>query len=128
MFASDLLRQVSFDPRVSFLKLASYQGTKTSGVVKQLIGLSENITNEHLVILEDIVDTGLTLEHIVNQLSGYKPASLKIVTLLLKAGSYNRNITIDYAGLNIPDVFIVGYGLDYEGYGRKYTNIYKLIT
>ena len=127
MFASDLLRQLSFDARITFLKLASYQGTKTTGTVRQLIGLNQSITGQHVVILEDIVDTGLTIEHITNQLSGYKPASMRIVALLLKSGSYRQDIKIDYVGFEVPNDFIVGFGLDYEGYGRNYKDIYKVI-
>jgi hypoxanthine phosphoribosyltransferase len=127
MFASDLLRQLSFDARITFLKLASYQGTKTTGTVTQLIGLNQSIIGEHVVILEDIIDTGLTIEHIINQLSEYKPTSVSIVTLLLKSGSYQKDIKIDYVGFEVPNDFIVGFGLDYEGYGRNYRDIYKVI-
>jgi len=127
MFAADLLRQLSFDARITFLKLASYKGAKSTGDIKQLIGLNENLTNENVVILEDIVDTGLTIEHIMNQISGYKPASVKIVTLLLKSAAYKKNIQLDYIGFKIPDDFVVGYGLDYEGFGRNYKDIYKII-
>ncbi len=127
MFASDLLKQVVIDAQVSFLKLASYQGTKTTGVVKELIGLNHSITDRNVVILEDIVDTGVTLEHIVNQLSEYNPASLKIVTLILKPSSYTKDIKLDYVGFKIPNDFIIGYGLDYEGYGRNLKDIYKII-
>ena len=127
MFASDLLRQLSFDARITFLKLTSYQGTKTTGEIKQLIGLNQGITGEHVVILEDIVDTGLTIEHIVSQLSSYKPASLRIVTLLLKSDSYQKDIKLDYVGFEVPNDFIIGFGLDYEGYGRNFKDIYKVI-
>ena len=127
MFASDLCKQITIAAQITFLKLASYQGTKTSGVVKQLIGLNQSITNQHVVILEDIVDTGVTLDHIINQLSGYMPASLKIVTLLLKPAAYSKNIKPDYIGFEIPNDFIVGYGLDYEGYGRNSKDIYRMM-
>ena len=127
MFASDLFKQISIDAQITFLKLASYQGTKTTGAVKQLIGLNQSITGQNIVILEDIVDTGVTLEHIINQLSGYMPASVKIVTLLLKPESYRKNIKIDYVGFEIPNEFIVGYGLDFDGFGRNSEDIYKIV-
>jgi hypoxanthine phosphoribosyltransferase len=127
MFASDLFKQIDIDAQITFLKLASYQGTKTTGAVKQLIGLNQSITGQNIVILEDIVDTGVTLEHIVNQLAGYKPASMQIVTLLFKPESYKKNIKLDYVGFEIPNDFIVGYGLDYDGYGRNSKDIYKIV-
>jgi hypoxanthine phosphoribosyltransferase len=127
MFASDLFKQISIDAQITFLKLASYQGTKTTGAVKQLIGLNQSITGQNIVILEDIVDTGVTLEHIINQLSGYMPASVLIVTLLLKPESYRKNIKIDYVGFEIPNEFIVGYGLDFDGFGRNSDDIYKIV-
>lgn len=127
MFASDLFKQITIDAQITFLKLASYQGEKTTGAVKQLIGLYQSVTNQHIVILEDIVDTGVTLEHIVNQLTGYKPASVKIVTLLVKPSSYRKNLPLDFVGFEIPNYFIAGYGLDFEGYGRNYRDIYRIV-
>jgi hypoxanthine phosphoribosyltransferase len=127
MFASDLFKQITIDAQITFLKLASYQGSKSTGSVKQLIGLNQSITGQHIVILEDIVDTGITLEHILNQLSGYKPASIQIVTLLFKPESYLKKIPIDYIGFEIPNDFIVGYGLDFDGYGRNSKDIYKIV-
>lgn len=126
MFASDLFKRISIDAQITFLKLASYQGTISSGTVKQLIGLNQDIKDQHVIILEDIVDTGITLENIMNQLSGYGPASVKIATLLYKPESYQKDMNIDYVGFSIPNDFIVGYGLDYDGYGRNYEDIYTL--
>ena len=126
MFASDLFKKIDFDAQVTFLKLASYQGTTTTGSVKQLIGLNQDIRNQHVVILEDIVDTGITLENIIRQLDGFQPASIRIVTLLFKPESFKKQIKLDYVGFSIPNDFIVGYGLDYDGYGRRYEDIYTV--
>ena len=126
MFASDLFKRITIDAQITFLKLASYQGTTSTGNVKQLIGLNQEIKDQHIVILEDIVDTGETLDAIMRQLSGYQPASIKIVSLLLKPDSYKKEIPIDYVGFEIPNEFIVGYGLDYDGFGRNTEDIYTL--
>ncbi|HYW95050.1 MAG TPA: hypoxanthine phosphoribosyltransferase [Bacteroidales bacterium] len=127
MFASDLFKEIHFDAQITFLKLASYQGTTTTGSVKQLIGLNQNIEGQHIVILEDIVDTGITLENIMRQLDGYRPASISIVTLLYKPESFQKDIKLNYVGFTIPNDFIVGYGLDYDGYGRRYKDIYTVV-
>ncbi len=127
MFASDLFKLISIDAQITFLKLASYQGTVTTGSVKQLIGLNQDIIGQDIIIIEDIVDTGITLENIMRQLSGYQPKSIKIATLLYKPDSYEKDINIDYIGFSIPNEFIVGYGLDYDGFGRNYEDIYTLV-
>jgi hypoxanthine phosphoribosyltransferase len=126
MFASDLFKRLRIDAQITFLKLASYQGTTTTGSVKQLIGLNQDIKGQDIIILEDIVDTGITLENIIRQLNGYEPASVKVVSLLFKPDSYRMDITIDYVGFSIPNDFIVGYGLDYDGFGRNYEAIYRV--
>lgn len=115
------------DAQITFLKLASYQGSSSTGSVKQLIGLNQEITGQHIIILEDIVDTGITLENIMMQLSGYQPASITIVTLLFKPEAYQKDFDIDYIGFSIPNEFIVGYGLDYDGFGRNTEDIYTLL-
>ncbi len=127
MFASDLFKKITIDAQVTFLKLASYQGTTTTGSVKQLIGLNQEIKDQNIVILEDIVDTGITLDTIMRQLSGYQPASVRVATLLYKPDACKANISLDYIGFSIPNEFIIGYGLDYNGYGRKYEDIYTLV-
>lgn len=127
MFASDLFKRIGVESQITFLKLASYQGTSSSGKVKRLIGINEDIQGKTVVILEDIVDTGITLKNIMKQLQGYEPAEIKIATLLLKPEVYDKTIPIDYVGIEIPNEFIVGYGLDYDGYGRNYENIYTVI-
>lgn len=126
MFASDLFKRISIDAQITFLKLASYQGTSSTGNVKQLIGMNQEIKDQHIIILEDIVDTGETLDTIMRQLSGYLPASIKIASLLFKPDAYKKKIPIDYIGFRIPNEFIVGYGLDYDGFGRNTEDIYTL--
>lgn len=127
MFASDLFKKISFDAQITFLKLASYEGTSTSGSVMQLIGLNQQIKGQNIVILEDIVDTGITLDIIMRQLSGYQPASVRVATLLFKPDACKVKIPLDYVGFSVTNEFIIGYGLDYNGYGRKYEDIYVLI-
>ena len=124
MFAADLFRQITLDCQISFLKLASYQGTSSSGKVKRLIGINEDIRDQTVVILEDIVDTGHTVESIIRQLNGYEPSEILISTLLFKPDVYKKDLHIDYIGMEIPNDFIVGYGLDYDGFGRNLQDIY----
>lgn len=126
MFASDLFKKIYIDAQITFLKLASYQGTSSTGTVKQLLGLNQDLRDQHIIILEDIVDTGETLDTIMRQLSGYLPASVKIATLLLKPDAYKKDIPLDYVGFRIPNEFIVGYGLDYNGFGRNTEDIFTL--
>lgn len=127
MFAADLFKNINFDCQITFLKLASYQGTSSTGNLKRLIGLNEDLENTTVVVLEDIVDTGLTLEHIVKQLKGYDPKEIKIATLLFKPDAYKKSIKIDYVGIEIPNDFIIGYGLDYNGFARNLEDIYTLV-
>ncbi|QQS52128.1 MAG: hypoxanthine phosphoribosyltransferase [Bacteroidota bacterium] len=127
MFASDLYRQVTLHSRISFLKMASYQGTSSSGQIKQLIGLNEIIKGKTVVLVEDIVDTGHTLDSALKQLASFEPAEIKIASLLFKPDSYLYHYKIDYLGFSIPNDFIIGYGLDYDGYGRNLNSIYTII-
>ena len=127
MFASDLFREITLDSQISFLKLASYAGTSSTGTVKRLIGINEDIFNKTVVILEDIVDTGVTLDNIIKQLKGYEPAEILVATMLFKPDAYTKDLMLDYVGLEIPNDFILGYGLDYEGYGRNLSDLYKVI-
>ncbi|HTL82809.1 MAG TPA: hypoxanthine phosphoribosyltransferase [Bacteroidia bacterium] len=126
LFAADLLRNVNTDCEVSFMKLASYSGTGSTGTVKELIGLNESVKGRHIVVVEDIVDTGNTIVAIHEQLTKHSPASIHIATLLFKPAVYNKPITIDYRGIEIPNDFIVGYGLDYNGLGRNLRDIYVI--
>jgi hypoxanthine phosphoribosyltransferase len=127
MFASDLLKKINLDCEVTFVKLASYSGTQSTENVKKLIGINEDISGRNVVILEDIVDSGITIEHMFEQLTECKPASVKVVTFLFKPNAFTRNYNIDYMGMRIPNDFIVGYGLDYDGLGRNLPDIYKIV-
>jgi hypoxanthine phosphoribosyltransferase len=120
MFAADLLKRITLPAVVSFIKLSSYSGTRSGGRVKELIGINEDLQGRTVVILEDIVDTGTTLAAIIELLEPYRPKTVKIVTLFLKTGKYRQSIRLDYVGMEIPDEFIIGYGLDYNGYGRNH--------
>ncbi len=127
MFASDLMKEMSFNCEISFVKLSSYSGTQTTGNVKQLIGLNEDIKGRHIVLLEDIVDTGITIANVVEQLRKMEPEEVRVATMLFKPDAYAGDMKPDYIGLEIPNDFIVGYGLDYNGYGRNLRNIYTVV-
>jgi hypoxanthine phosphoribosyltransferase len=127
MFASDLFKQITLDCRITFVKVASYQGTISSGTVKSLIGINENIKGKVVVVLEDIIDSGETLENIICQLKGYEPEQILITTFLFKPNAFKKNFKIDYIAIEIPNDFIVGYGLDYDGFGRNLPEIYTLV-
>ena len=127
MFASDLYKNITLRSKISFLKLASYQGTQSQGEAKQLIGLNEDIKDKIVFIIEDIVDTGNTLESIIQQLSVHNPKAIKLISLLFKPQSYKKKIPIDYYCFSIDNDFIIGYGLDYNGYGRNLKQVYKII-
>jgi hypoxanthine phosphoribosyltransferase len=126
LFAADLFRLIQGNAEISFLKMASYQGTTTTGKINELIGLNEDISNRHVIIIEDIVDTGITLEKIITNLETKKPASIAIATLLFKPAAYQKSIPVNYIGLKVANDFLVGYGLDYDGLGRNLKEIYKL--
>jgi hypoxanthine phosphoribosyltransferase len=128
MFTADLFKHIDFVCEVTFLKLTSYRGTASTGAVRQLIGVNEAIEGRDVVVLEDIVDTGITLEQILGQLKSFEPASVKVASLLYKPAAYQKDMTIDYIGMEIPNDFIVGYGLDYDGLGRNLADIYTLIS
>jgi adenylate kinase len=126
MFVSDFVRKYKGNCEVSFVKLASYEGTKTTGKIKQLVGINENIEGRTVVILEDIIDTGNTLQEIYQIFEDKNVKQLKIATLFFKPDVFKKELPIDYIGISIPDKFIVGYGLDYNGIGRNLENIYQL--
>jgi hypoxanthine phosphoribosyltransferase len=126
MFAADLFRELTIDAEICFIKLASYKGTKSSGHVLTSIGLDADITGRHVVILEDIIDTGNTMHSFLPQLFNQQPASLKIAVLLHKPGATEVEVPIDYCCFSIPDKFVVGYGLDYDGFGRNIRELYQL--
>ena len=126
MFLSEILKRYEHECEVSFVKLASYDGIKTSSQVHELIGLNEDVSGRTVVILEDIVDTGITIDTLVKVFSDKGCKEVKIATLFFKPEAYTKEITIDYIGIEIPNKFIVGYGLDYNGLGRNLTEIYQL--
>lgn len=126
MFASDLMKAFSAPCQITFVKLSSYVGTQTTEEVRTVLGLGEDIRKRDLVVLEDIIDSGITINHLVNDLRQYEPRSIRVATLLLKPDALRGNFTPDYVGIKIPNDFVVGYGLDYDGYGRNTKDIYKI--
>lgn len=127
MFASDLIKVVNFPCEITFIKLSSYEGIYTTGSVKEVIGLNESVVDRHVVVVEDIVDTGITMEKIIASLKIKGAKSIKVVTFLQKPDALLRDISVDYVAMKIPNDFIVGYGLDYDGYGRNLKDIYTVI-
>ncbi|MCF6347631.1 MAG: adenylate kinase [Flavobacteriaceae bacterium] len=128
MFVADFVRAYKGNCEVSFVKLASYKGTGSTGKVKELVGINENLEGRTVIILEDIIDTGNTLEEIFNIFRNKKVKQLKIATLFFKPDVFRKGLPIDYIGIPIPNKFIVGYGLDYDGLGRNLADIYQLTT
>lgn len=128
IFASDLFRVLDIDAEISFVKLNSYIGMASTGSVATSIGLNENVKNRHVIILEDIVDTGKTLSEFLPQIIERKPASLKIASFLTKPDAMRYDIKTDYVGFEISDKFVVGYGLDYDGLGRNLTDLYQIVN
>lgn len=126
MFAADLFKYLSIEAEISFIKLASYRGMKSTGNVITAIGLEDDLFDRDVIILEDIVDTGKTLHEFLPKLHHQQPKSLKIVALLHKSSATRFPLTVDYVGFDIPDKFVVGYGLDYDGLGRNLKEIYQL--
>ena len=127
IFAADLYRKISIESEISFVKLASYSGTSSTSDVKELIGLNERLKGRTVVILEDIIDTGTTMQYLMNKLLYLGVSEVKLVALLFKPSAFRESFRIDYLGLEIPNEFIVGYGLDYDGFGRNYPDIYKIV-
>jgi hypoxanthine phosphoribosyltransferase len=126
LFTADLFKQITIEAEVSFIKLASYKGTSSTGNVITAIGLDTNVKDRHIVILEDIIDTGKTLHHYLPQLDSMQPASVKIAVLLNKKEALQYPVQVDYSCFDIPNKFVVGYGLDYDGLGRNSKDIYQL--
>ncbi|MDR0712118.1 MAG: hypoxanthine phosphoribosyltransferase [Prevotellaceae bacterium] len=127
MFAANLIKRITFPCEISFVKLASYHGECSSGKVTDLIGISSALVGRDIVVVEDIVDTGNTYEALMATLMRHAPHSVKIATMLLKPEVYQKTLPIDYVAMQIPNHFIVGYGLDYNGLGRNLPNIYTMI-
>ena len=126
MFAADLLKEVTIPCEISFIKLASYHGTSSTGTVTEMIGLTEEIKGRTVVVVEDIVDTGVTLEKLVTLLTKKEVKQIKVASFLLKPDAYKKDIPVDYVGMEIPNDFVVGYGLDYDGLGRNMKEIFVL--
>ncbi len=126
MFMGDLMKEVSVPCEISFIRLASYQGLKSTENVQEIFGLTEDIEGRTVVIVEDIVDSGNTMLMLIKQLEKRNPKEIKIATLLLKPEALKHDVKLDYVALEIPNDFIVGYGLDYDGYGRNMNSIYKI--
>ncbi|MCX6312880.1 MAG: hypoxanthine phosphoribosyltransferase [Bacteroidetes bacterium] len=126
MFAADLVRGINTECEVSFVKLASYSGTSSSGKVKELVGMNEKLEGRNIVVVEDIVDSGNTIEHILEDLKTKNPASVVVAAFLFKPDVFKKDFKIQYIGMEIPNDFIVGYGLDYNGLGRNLRDIYVI--
>ena len=127
MFTSDLMKKINIsNTEISFIKLSSYSGIKTSGIINELIGLNGDITNRNIILLEDIIDTGNTLEKILLLLNNEDVASVKIASFLFKPGAYKKKYDIDFIGKSISNNFVVGYGMDFDEIGRNLPHIYKL--
>ena len=128
MFAADLMKEITIPCEISFVKLSSYIGTKTTSTVRELIGLDEVLHDRAVVIVEDIIDTGITMGVTIEKLRKLEAKEVKIATLLFKPEAFKMDYKIDYKGIEIPNDFIVGYGLDYNGQGRNLPDIYKIIS
>ena len=126
MFIADLFKSVSIECEITFIRVSSYQSTESSGTVKQILGLKEDIQHRDIIIVEDIVDTGMTMQEILGQLAASKPASIKIMTMLFKPTALKVPLKLDYVGFEIENKFVVGYGLDYDGLGRNLDAIWVL--
>jgi len=127
VFAADLMRRVTIPCEISFVKLASYQGVTSTGKVSEVLGINEDLTDRTVVIIEDIVDTGLTMKRMIETLGTRNPASIHICALLVKPDKLQVDLNIEYAAMEIPNDFIVGYGLDYDQQGRNLRDIYTLV-
>ncbi len=127
IFTADLFREISIPSEVSFIKLKSYRKMESSGKIKELLGLEHNIFNRNIIIIEDVVDTGKTLNHVLEEFNDLGAKSIEILTLLYKPEANIYSVPLKYVGFEIPDNFVVGYGLDYDEHGRNLKDIYKLI-
>lgn len=127
VFAADLIRACGIDCNISFIKLSSYQGTRSTGALSTLIGLEEDVQGRDIILVEDIIDTGHTLHSFIPDLRRLEPRSIEVATLLLKPDALVYPVHIDYLGFEIPDKFVIGYGLDYDGLGRNLPGIYQLV-
>lgn len=127
IFSADLIRQISVPVEIEFIKISSYSGTSSLGEIKQTIGLNKSLEGKNILVVEDIIDSGLTLSHIIDELKLTKIKSVSIASLLVKPNSLKHPVKIDYTGFEIGDEFVVGYGLDFDGLGRNLKGIYQAI-
>lgn len=125
-FASDLFREVDTDGEIAFIRLKSYSGTQSTGQVKEIVGLTDDIEGRNVIVVEDIIDTGHTIHRLTKDLLARNPADLKVATLLFKPEALERPVDPDYVGFNIPKKFIIGFGLDIDGKARNLNDIYML--
>ena len=126
MFTSDLMKNINKQVEISFIKVSSYSGTTTTGRVDELIGLATTITDKHIIVVEDIVDTGITIDKVISLLAASNPASISVCTFLYKPSAFKGNNVPAYVGFEIPNKFVVGYGLDYNQLGRNLESLYEL--
>ena len=126
MFTSDLMKNINKQVEISFIKVSSYSGTTTTGRVDELIGLATTITDKHIIVVEDIVDTGITIDKVITLLNASNPASISVCTFLYKPSAFKGNNVPAYVGFEIPNKFVVGYGLDYNQLGRNLDSLYEL--
>lgn len=127
VFAADLIREITLPSEISFVKLASYDGVASTGVVREVIGLNTDITGRHIIIVEDIIESGITMAHMIDTLKRHNPKSINLCTLLTKPEKLEVKLDIKYVGFELPNDFILGYGLDYDGLGRGLKDIYTLL-
>ena len=127
VFTADLLRNIEMNVRVSFMKLSSYEGLQSTGNVRRLIGLNEDLSNKTIIIIEDIIDTGKTLDGIIEDLYDQGAEEIRVAALLLKPEAYTGSHKIDYLGFEIPNDFVIGYGLDWDGFGRNLRSVYRIV-
>jgi hypoxanthine phosphoribosyltransferase len=125
-FASDLIRKAGITCEISFVRISSYAGTQSTGTIKNIMGINADIRGKKIILVEDIVDSGETLVYLLNEFSKHNPAEIKVASLLLKPATLKHDVTIDYIGFEVPNDFVIGYGLDYDGLGRNLNDIYKL--
>ena len=127
IFAADLMREMTIPCEMSFVKLASYQGTTSTGKVQEVLGINENLSGRTVVIVEDIVESGQTMKQMIESLGTRNPESVRICTLFFKPEKLKEELNLDYVAFSIPDDFIVGYGLDYDGLGRELKDVYTIV-
>lgn len=127
IFASDLMRKITIPCEISFVKFASYAGTTSTSRIRELIGVDEDLGGRHVIVVEDIVDTGITMDKLLEDVKKRKPAMVKVACFCFKPEAFLKDFDIDYVGMKIPNDFIVGYGLDYDGHGRNLPDIYKIV-